>query len=177
MTKPPSSAPPDIEMIRLAAVPQQYGFYRWGNVAINVWNVPPSAASVRTLADLTAQSSRTFSEGISSVHWLTKAAGLPSREARAGLRDISVRYDDHIANVAAVLDGGGFWASAVRSALHGIVMTTHVKFVPRLYADLDGLLDWLPEAHQRATGVRVSASALRNRILEAVRETVPGFAR
>lgn len=160
-------------MIRLAAVPEQYGFYRWGNVAINVWNAPPSVSSVESLSDLTDQSSRTIAEGISSVHWLTPSAGLPSGGARAGLKRIAQRYDEHIACVAAVLDGGGFWASALRSALNGIVMTADVKFVPRLYGNIDSLLDWLPEAHHRGTGVRVSSSVLRNRILEAVHETLP----
>jgi len=169
----PTAPEPELEMIRLAAVPEQYGFYRWGNVAINVWNAPPSEASVACIADLTEQSSRTFPEGISSVHWLTPDAGVPSRSARAGLRAISVQHDEHIKCVAAVLDGGGFWASAVRAALNGIVMTADVKFVPRLYGNLDGLLDWLPEAHHRATGVRVRGGALRTRILEALQDTVP----
>lgn len=172
---PPTSSSAVTEMIRLAQVPGEYAFYRWGNVAINIWSTQPTASNVKCLADLTENSKPPFPEGISSVHWMAHGAGLPTAGARTGLREIAQRYDDHIACVGVVIDGGGFWASALRSALNGIVMTTNTRFVPRLYGSLDGLVDWLPEAHQRGTGVRIHGSALRGRIMSAVRETIPDY--
>lgn len=162
------------DVLRLASVPGQYAFYRWGNVAINIWLAQPNGVMVECLRDLTAQAARSLPEGISSIHWLVEGVGLPTGAARAGLRDLSEEYREWIAAVGVVIDGGGFWASALRSAVNGIAMASDTRFVPRLYSNVDGLVDWLPEAHRRGTGVQIRGAALRAKILASVAEAVPG---
>ena len=60
---PPTSSSAVTEMIRLAQVPGEYAFYRWGNVAINIWSTQPTASNVKCLADLTETAGRARDDG------------------------------------------------------------------------------------------------------------------
>lgn len=151
----------------LAASPGEYAFYRFGNLAINVWTAQPTGAAVRRLEELTVESRRSCPEGISSVHWLVAGVGLPTQEARAELRQLATRHGDHIACVGVVLNGEGFWASALRSALSGILLVgPKAQFPLRLYGTAEELADWLPGEHVRRTKTFLDRAALLARIDE-----------
>jgi hypothetical protein len=157
----------------LAASPGEYAFYRFGNLAINVWTAQPTGPAVRRLTELTVESRRKCPEGISSVHWIMQGVALPTPEARAELRQLATRHGDHIACVGVVLNGEGFWASAVRSALMGILLVgPKAAFPLRLYGSAEELAEWLPGEHVRRTHTYLDRATLLSRIDE-VRPRAP----
>jgi hypothetical protein len=145
----------------LALSPGEYAFYRFGNLAINVWTGQPTGPAVRRLSELTTESRRSCPEGISSVHWIVQGVGLPTPEARAELRQLATRDGDHIACVGVVLNGQGFWASALRSALSGVLLVGPKALFPlRIYGTAEELADWLPVEHVRRTRTYLDRATL-----------------
>lgn len=159
------------ELVLLASVRGEYAFYRYGNLAINVWLAQPAGAAVQKLSDLTTDSRGSCPRGISSVHWLAEGVGVPTPEARAGLRALATRDGDHIACVGTVLNGTGFWASALRSALSGILLVgPKAQFPTRLYGTAEELAAWLPNEHARRTQSPLDAAVLIEQLHQAVRQ-------
>jgi hypothetical protein len=102
------------------------------------------------------------------VHWIVQGVGLPTPEAREGLRELAHRDGDHIACVGVVLRGDGFWASALRSALSGILLVGPKSPFPlRLYGSGEELASWLPVEHVRRTQTPLDAATLIDRMRQA----------
>jgi len=78
--------------------------------------------------------------------------------------------------VATVFEGGGFWASALRSIATGMRMVAPRSFSWRINSDIDEIVDWIPDEHVKRTGVRLNrrqfVSALKN--ARRHQETRPG---
>lgn len=160
------------QLFLLASAAGDYAFYRWHNIAINVWRSHPTGQSVDVLARLTADSFRKYPEGLSSVHWIDEGAGLPTAEARTGLSDIAARYERHLLCVGVLLRGSGFWASAVRSALTGIVLLTPKRFPLRFFADVTPLASFVAHEHLQRTGHRIGAERIHDWIERAARDSL-----
>src|SRR5262249_3751639 len=99
---------------------------------INLWASQPTPAAVQVLTELTERSLHECPEGLCSIHWLDQSVGLPSTEVRVALGEVARRYQSHLICVGVVRQGSGFWASATRSALTGIMLlaprTTPLRF-------------------------------------------------
>lgn len=157
------------DLLLLASAPAVYAFYRFDNVAINVWTGQPTGEAIGVLAELTTKSRKSCPRGISSVHWMVNGVGLPTPEAREGLRLLAHRDGDHIACVGVVLCGDGFWASALRSALSGILLVgPKSPFALRLYGTGEELAGWLPGEHVRRTQTPLEAPTLLEKMRQAV---------
>jgi hypothetical protein len=145
----------------LAERPHAYRFLRFRNVAINVWLGQPTAEAVAQLARLTDESARRNPrERISSIHLLDPRVGLPTADARSALTQLATRHRDHLACVGVVLSGDGFWASALRSALTGVILLVPSALPTRYVANVAELAEWLPEEHQKHSGVAVDRAEL-----------------
>lgn len=156
------------KLLPLAASPGEYALWRYRNVAINHWLRDVSLAGVAKLSALTAERQHELPEGVTSIHWLNAGVSLPSAEVRSALSDIMVRYPDHVMSVGVVVETEGFFASALRSAVTGIVLLSPKTIPVRVFGKLDDLVQWLPEVHQRATGVAVTSDELAGVLREAI---------
>jgi hypothetical protein len=133
-TSPRASAKAS-ELRLLAAEAGTYAFYRWQNVAINIWTSQPTAPAVQVLTELTELSLSECPGGLASIHWLDQGVSLPTSEARVGLGELAKQYERHLICVAVLLSGSGFWASATRSALTGIMLLAPRSFSLRFFGD------------------------------------------
>ena len=148
------------ELALLAREPKCYAFYRWQNIAINVWATQPSAAAVDVLSELTERSLMECPGGIASIHCIAQGAGLPLPDARARLGELARRYDKHLLCVGVLLQGDGFWASALRSALSGIVLLAPRGYTLRFYGDVQELSRFVAEQIQQRKGKAPDAARL-----------------
>ena len=57
--------------------------------------------------------------------------------------------------VAAVVEGTGFWGSAMRSMMGNAHLAAHseTSSVMRIHGSIDEVMSWLPAEHARRTGV------------------------
>ena len=160
----------------LASERAAYAFYRWENVAINLWASQPDARAVDLLGKLTERSAQECPNGIASIHWIANGAGLPTPEARSQLAEIAKRWDRHLLCVGVLLRGDGFWASAVRSALTGIVLLAPRAYQMRFYGELSPLTRFVSEQVQQRTGEAHDPARLLQAVEQALREFDVGTA-
>jgi hypothetical protein len=160
-----------MELAPLAARPGEVACFRYQNVAINIWLSTPTESGVALLHELTHASRKACPEGISSIHCMEPGTGLPTAGARAALGELSTQFAQHIAGVGVLLlSGDGFWASAVRSALSGIVQTLpNARFPLRFFGSSVEVAEWLVEIHERKTHTRLDAALLSRQVDEARR--------
>jgi hypothetical protein len=156
------------ELLRLVAVAGSYGFYRWANVAINVWSSQPTLAAVQVLSELTERSLSACPDGIASVHWLDQGVALPTAEARVSLSELAKRYPKHVTCAAVMLQGSGFWASATRSALTGIMLLAPGTFSLRFFGELGELARFIAHEQAERGPHAVDAARLQGAIEDAL---------
>jgi hypothetical protein len=145
--------------------PGTYRLYKWQHVHIVVWVGAASGEAARRLGRMTPKPPAGTRR--SDIHIVTSGIALPSADARAVFVELMREMQGDIACLAAVIEGGGFWASAMRSAVIGLAMMAP-KVVPfRAFASLDDLTAWLPADHQRRTGVAIDSVGLRRALTEA----------
>jgi hypothetical protein len=161
------------ELLRLAAEPGAYAFYRWENVAINAWASQPTAAAVQVLSELTERSVRECPGGIVSIHWLDEGVALPTADARVGLGALAKRYPKHVLCVGVLLAGSGFWASATRSALTGIMLLAPRSFALRFFGDVGELSAYIV----REQAQRGAMAASPEHLVAAIDDALADFKR
>lgn len=145
------------ELLRLADQPGAYVFYRWQNVAINAWASQPTVAAVQKLGELTERSLTECPSGVVSIHWLDEGVALPTAEARVALGEMAQRYPKHVICVGVLLAGSGFWASATRSALTGIMLLAPRTFGLRFFGEVAELAAYVVR-EQTQRGLKTAPS-------------------
>lgn len=162
--------PQSSELALLSGKRGAYGFYRVENVAINTWSSQPTADAVEVLGKLTERSLSECPEGIASIHWIESGAGLPTPEARQGLSEIAKKYAKHLHCVGVMLEGSGFWASALRSALTGIVLLSPRDYPLRFVSDTPELVAFVVQELKQRTGKAPESERLRRAMEEVLRQ-------
>jgi hypothetical protein len=159
-----------------AGGPQRVGEYdgdfrawRWKNVAFFGWIAPsctPAARAYAALVDSMVKSAGPTK--LSMIHVVAKNLSLPVAEPRAIVSEVLRVQSAHLACVAALVEGTGFWLSAMRSYTTSLLALTTRGFEMRMHGEVDELLGWFPQAHQRRTGIELGGAELRGHI-EAAR--------
>jgi hypothetical protein len=147
--------------------PGGFLFASYHNVVVAIWTGSATLSAVERLTKAAAPVRASTGRG-SSVHLIFDSAGLPTEEARAGFVKLSEKSAESIACLGIVVAGTGFWASALRSAMTGIHQQRTGSFDYRLLGSIDELVEWLPAAHDRGTGVALEPKSLRAAIEAAV---------
>lgn len=127
----------------------------WKNVAIHLWTGSPSTAMVMKLDELSPAFASAHPRGISSIHIIAQGTPLPEGDVRHALRSLTNKYAKNIACVCHVVEGAGFWASALQSFLTGFHFALRDPFELHICATLEMAARWMPEPHVRRTGVFV----------------------
>jgi hypothetical protein len=143
----------------------------WRNIMFVAWQGQAEAELVRKLGPLTRELlPRTRAQKLSYIHLVRNSLALPDAETRDALLDLSREYVHQTACVAAIIEGGGFWASAIRGFITGIRVLAPRELSVRMHKSTTELLAWFPEEHARLTGVEIDPSELIRQV-EHVRST------
>jgi hypothetical protein len=145
--------------------PGKYRLCRWQGSNIVVWFGPAGGETVQRLDRMIPEQPAGTMR--SDVHLVLQGSGLPTAEARAGFVGMMNRMEGHLACVGVVIEGGGFWASAMRSAVTGLNMLAPRPIAMRVLGSIDDLVSWLPVEHKRRTGVTLDGDALRQAVQES----------
>ena len=139
------------------------------DVNITVWHRGADVAAVNAVEPAVTSRFERFTK-VSVVHLIMHTAGLPSGAARTALAGQARKWPGRMAAVAVVIEHGGFFASAMRSAITGIQMVlVKPDFPVRMFSNAREAADWLPAHHAERTGHALDAAALFS-ALQAARE-------
>jgi|RhiMethySRZTD1v2_1073278.scaffolds.fasta_scaffold12487_10 hypothetical protein len=125
----------------------------WKNLMVVAWAKAATLEISKKLETASVELIRAYPQGISSVHVIFDKTPLPAADARNHLREITERYAANLACVGTVIDGGGFWASAMRSFLTSLHWLSRRPFKAHYASSIAELADWLPPPHAQKTGV------------------------
>lgn len=142
----------------------------WRNVQIASWTTQGTVALIEQLAEQSARFHKKHPEGVSVVHVISKGPALPDTETRERLSTLLQAHSASLACVGVVLDGRGFWASAVRGFLVGLRLVAPRTFAMQVFSTPEQVAEWLPGPHFERTKVRLEPEELIKAI-EAVRIT------
>jgi len=144
--------------------------WNWQNLVVCAWRgqatSPAAAVLARIMRDLHARASDVRR---SYIHLIPDQAGLPDAAARRTISNIMTDYEESIACVGVVIEGGGFWASAMRNVVIGLRVLRKTPFEYRIHATDEEVVSWLPQCHTQKTGVPLLGEDLRKLLLEAHR--------
>jgi hypothetical protein len=162
-----NSLRPWAEVSPIAAVPGIFSSYMWTDVAFTLWFGAATMESLAVFEEACKQCIANHPGRMSSVHMIVPGRSvLPSAEARAALARLTTDYADSTAAIAVVIPGAGFWASAIRGLVTAIRMLGSREYELKMFATIDEVVGWLPEAHHKCTGVELKPTEL----LAALRE-------
>jgi hypothetical protein len=134
----------------------------WKNVALHVWTVQATPAMVAKLDEFSRVFISAHPEGISAIHIIAKGAPLPDKEVREQLREVSDRYSKHLACVCHIVEGSGFWASALQSFLTGLHWLSQRSFSLHICGDIVAAAQWVPTPHALQTKVTFAPAELED---------------
>jgi hypothetical protein len=149
------------EFLVLDAEPGRFALHGWMNITLAVWTARVQVDALERLASASDAYSALHPEGLSNIHLVQHAIGLPDTRTRKRLVEISRGATPHLATVSAVVGGQGFWAGRMRSLITGVRMMVPGPFELRLVGSTEEIAEWLPQAHERRTGIAVDPEALR----------------
>ncbi len=132
----------------------------WKNVAIHLWTVQATIAMVDTLDRLSVTFTGAHPEGISAIHIIAKNAPLPPADVREQLQKVTKRHANRVACVCHVVEGSGFWASALHGFLTGLHWITRGPFRLYICSDIPAAARWVPAQHTHVTNVPVGVAEL-----------------
>ncbi|MEY4580722.1 MAG: hypothetical protein RL701_5425 [Pseudomonadota bacterium] len=150
--------------------PGRFRYSAWRNVTIGVWTNQATAEAAQRILRISKFMAREHPSGHSSVVFVLDGAPAPTPEANVALGKLYDTKFSDLACMAIVVEGGGFWASRIRSTITGLLISSPEAVVQMRVSDsIQGVVDWLPFAHSKRTGIAITAAELKA-ALTATRE-------
>src|SRR5689334_3201036 len=113
------------------------------NAIVFSWQDDAAVETIQLLEQLCEKQTAARTRCVSALHIIHPAVGLPSADVRSALVSAMKRYSDVLGCMGVVLQGAGFWASAMQSALIGIRMLAPVGGSQlRVSASLEEIVPW-----------------------------------
>ncbi len=160
----PPKAPADSTSTQVLHDANGFSIATWKNVALHLWTVAGTPEMVAKLDEFSLAFTSAHPEGISAIHIIAKGAPLPGKEVRDLLREVSERHAKHVACVCHIVEGSGFWASALQSFLTGLHWLTQRSYSLRICSDIAAAAQWVPGPHADRTKVTLAPAELERAI-------------
>jgi len=152
------------DLVRLDAIPGEFAAHGWRNVLIASWPQTTKLAGVERLMRVRGHFLEDHPEGISLVH-IALQPGVPDEDTQTAMVEMMKAQSEGLGCIAVVMAATGFEASRIRSAVTSMRMIEAPgSFKMRFHTDVRQVLDWLPEEHERKTGVHLERSLLLSRL-------------
>lgn len=146
--------------------------WAWRNVVIAHWYGKPTGPVAQTLWRCTDLILDQLGDGklVSFVHLIANQLAMPDADARAVLVDSSKSHETRSALSAIVVNGSGFWASALRGVATSITILIPKTVQVRIVGGPAELVPWFPSEHERRTGVPLDPDELVSVLTKALLE-------
>jgi hypothetical protein len=148
-----------------------YAVATWENVLIGCWRIQSNVTVITELGAGAAILNRKYPGGFSNLHVIWDDPPLPGADTRKLLQRQLNDYATPLACLGVVLEGTGFWASAVRSFVIGLRILAPRSFEMNITGSIQDLVTWAVPIHNAATAHPVAVAAL-TKVLSALRAEV-----
>lgn len=169
MGEPARSQPlaaPQLE--HLGGEPGVLQMFLYGNLLIFVWLDQATEGSVARLREAGRYVAKTGMPIVGMVSWLTPDRPMPDPDTRRRVVEANREAFPNLAYSALILNGNGFWASAVRATLNGMRLLSPRRVDMRFDACIEDTAVWLPDVHRTRTGRRIPAETFTQIVRSAV---------
>jgi hypothetical protein len=159
---------PRLELSLLDFEHGRFRYNRCQNLTIGLWAGQATLEAVQRVAAVSKRMRAEHPEGHSSVVFVLDGAPAPTPEAQAAFASVLDDRQTDLSCTAIVVEGQGFWASRIRSAITNARLAAAGSLKLCVHDHIDELLEWFPAEHKRRTGVEFHRAELK-RVLEAAR--------
>ncbi len=136
------------------------------NISIIVWVSHATVPAVQALQEVSKAMIKRFPHGHSSMSFVLDGVGVPTPEAQVLLqRSLGTRSQVSVTGI--VLEGSGFWASALRGMISNSHREAQANSALKIMTSLDSLVGWFCEEHGARTRVELAPMALRDVLMHA----------
>lgn len=133
--------------------------FAWKNVIVFVWRGNATADLLLKVAPVIEARWRAVGL-MSCVNLVQKIFSLPNEEQRQAFKKISEKVTGKYATVVIVLEGTGFFFSAARGLVTGLLVVTRQQYTVNIASNIAEVVRWLPDKHMAATGVPLDPAEL-----------------
>jgi len=109
---------------------------------------------------------KNYPKGHSNVSFVFDGTPAPTPDAQAALTRAFDERNSDLSCTAIVVEGTGFWASSMHSTMTGVRLAASGSMRLRLCSTIEEVVEWLPVAHLKRTGVELNLECMK-RVLEA----------
>jgi hypothetical protein len=147
----------------------RFRYSYWRNLTIGVWAGQATLSAMQRVGRVSQLMVKSFPQGHSNVAFVLDGTPAPTPEAQAILTHVFDTRNSDLACTAVVVEGTGFWASSMHSAITGMRLAASGSMRLRLHSTIDEVVKWLPAAHKVRTGIELDPEHL-TRILQTARD-------
>jgi hypothetical protein len=140
--------------------------FAWKNVIIFTWRGDATAELLSRVGPVIEARFREVGL-MSCINIVQKIFSLPNEEQRQAFKKISDKTVGKYACVVIVLEGTGFFFSAARGLITGLLVVTRQHYTVNIASNVDEVVQWLPEKHATATGVTIDSRELKEALSTA----------
>jgi hypothetical protein len=159
---------PKLQLETLVDSPAFFRIGAFGNVVVCGWRGPLNAESFAEWAQMARSlMERVGPVRVSFLHLMTERVNLPDAATRSEIAKFLPELAQVVALSAVLLDGSGFWSSALRGFLTGLSVVAPRNFEIRAESSAESLLQWFPAEHQKRTGVFIAREQVEYLLHEA----------
>ena len=181
-----NTRPPNADAPRATLFDHEVGhfyFGYWKNVSLIVWVAEADEQALHRLAPMTERLVREYPGGHSNLSFVLDGVLPPRGKAKEVLASLFAGGAADLRCVGIVLEGVGFWASALRSPLTNAHMSSSSRLALRLSDSREELASWLASRHQATTGTAVTPdelmaimTSMRDQLVATMETVVPSRA-
>jgi len=139
-----------------------------GRTVVSFSLQPPSPGFLRAWAAAMDRLAQQSSEPISALTVIDSSARVPDDAAKADIRNTVLRHQKQMCALAYVIEGQGFTAAAMRSAISFISLLGRYPFPQKTFANIAGATAWTMQQLPTEGSMGASAVELIS-VLEAMR--------
>ena len=116
-------------------------FATFGSVICSVWRTTLTVNHLQRIEEIADEMRQRWGQ-YTMIHHAAVIEELPAEPARRFATQSRKRYEDYVKSEALIIDGRGFWASAIRSINTAMLTIAAPKYPSRVFSNIDDAVRW-----------------------------------